>query len=92
MTETGGQETTMDDTREVETAVLSYLENHGVCTMEQLFRMRSNLTLNQVFFAVDRLSRQGKVILRHPAGFDYLVSSISSDAGNHVQAPSDRRH
>jgi hypothetical protein len=67
---------------QVETAVLRYLDERGSCTIEELFRALSRFTLNQVFFAIDRLSRDGRVSLRHPARFAYLVSVTGSGTHN----------
>jgi len=68
----------MIHTIEVETAVLKHLNQEGACTVEELFRSLPHLTVNQVFFAIDRLSREGRVRLRHPARFAYLISAVSS--------------
>jgi hypothetical protein len=63
----------MVDAYEVETAILRYLAEQGSRTSEELFRSLSHFTLNQVFFAIDRLSRDGE------SAFDILPSlTISS--------------
>lgn len=65
----------MDSTCEVEIAILQHVNTHGSTTVEQLFRALSRFTLNQVFFGIDRLSRQCTVSLRHPTRSTYLVSA-----------------
>jgi len=62
---------------EVEGAILDHLATHGSCSMEDLARKLSAYTLNRVFFAVDRLSRNGQLILRRPRPLEYCVSSIA---------------
>lgn len=44
------------------------------------YSVLSRFTLNQLFFAIDRLSREGKIILQQPTRFAYLVSSAASGA------------
>ena len=50
----------MVDAYEVETAILRYLAEQGSWASEELFRSLSRFTLNQVFFATDRLSGTGE--------------------------------
>ncbi len=69
---------------EVETAVLRHLDERASCTIEELFRAFSRFTVNQVFFAMDRLSRDGRVNLRHPDWFTYLVSATGSNSHNQM--------
>lgn len=80
----------MVDAYEVETAILRYLAEQGACTSEELFRSLSHFTLNQVFFAIDRLSRDGRVSLRHPTRCDYLVSAAGPGTHNEVSPLADR--
>ena len=75
---------------EVETAILRQLDECGSCTMEELVRALSHFTLNQVFFAIDRLSREGHVSLRHRTQFDYLVSARVSGTHNEVSPSADQ--
>lgn len=69
---------------EVETAIVQHLETHGSCMMEALVHSLPHFTFNRVFFTIDRLSREGKVSLRHPTWFTYLVSAVGS--GTRTQA------
>jgi hypothetical protein len=81
---------TMGYASEVEAAILRHVAEHGSCTSEELFRALSHFTLNQVFFAIDRLSRDGRVSLRHPTRCDYLVSAAVSGTCNEVSSSADR--
>ena len=74
----------------VEAAILRHLEEQGSSTMEELFRSLSRFTLNQVFFAIDRLSREGKVSLRHTTRFAYLVSAARFDTHTQSSPSADR--
>ncbi|MEW6542277.1 MAG: hypothetical protein AB1411_01555 [Nitrospirota bacterium] len=53
-----------------ETLVLEALPSGSVITMEQLSRQLPQLSWNEIFHAVDALSRQGVVLLRK-RGFEY---------------------
>lgn len=75
---------------EVETAIAQHLETQGACTMEALVHSLTHFTFNQVFFAIDRLSREGKVSLRHPSRFAYLVSGVSSGTRTQASLSADR--
>jgi hypothetical protein len=57
---------------EIEVAIFSILERQGSISLEELVRMLPAYTWNQVFLAVDRLSREGNLTLRHPGRFAYL--------------------
>jgi hypothetical protein len=75
---------------EVETAILRHLDEQKSCTIEELIRALSRFTFNQVFFAIDRLSRDGRISLRHPSPFNYLVSAADSGTCNQVSPSADR--
>ncbi|WP_447975449.1 hypothetical protein [Nitrospira sp. Kam-Ns4a] len=70
---------------EIELAVLHRLHGRGCATLDVLVQARPRFTGNEVFLAVDRLSREGKVILRHPTQFEYVVSAPS--AGDRASVP-----
>ncbi|MBI4003382.1 MAG: hypothetical protein HY348_16585 [Nitrospira defluvii] len=63
----------MDYNKDVETAVLQYLQQHWISPMEELFRNLPALTVNQMFLTVDRLSREGKVLLRYQNHSEYVI-------------------
>lgn len=58
---------------EVESAILRRLEMLGACKFDELSQVLPDYTWNQVFAAVDRLSRDGTVLLQRPARFEYVV-------------------
>jgi hypothetical protein len=53
--------------QKIEEAILETLVRLGPCSLDELERVLRPYSWNQVFAAVDRLSRQGLLILRHPA-------------------------
>lgn len=67
---------------EVETVIVQHLEKQESCTIEELVHSLPRFTFNQVFFTIDRLSREGKVSLRRPTRFTYLVSAAGSGTRN----------
>ena len=69
----------MSHIHEVETAVLYYLQRHRICPMEELFRNLPAFTVNQMFLTVDRLSREGKVLLRYQNRSEYVI--VRSEIG-----------
>ncbi|MBS0149657.1 MAG: hypothetical protein JSR31_01875 [Nitrospira sp.] len=58
----------------VESAIRAELINHGPCMFEALVQRLSPFSWNEVFAAVDQLSRDGRLVLRHTTRFDYEVS------------------
>jgi len=75
---------------EVETAIVQHLETQGSCTIEALAHTLSHFTFNQVFFTIDRLSREGRVSLRHPTRFTYLISAVGSGTRTQTSLSADR--
>ena len=57
---------------DVETAVWTYLQQCRICSMEELFRHVPAFTANQLFLTVDRLSREGRVVLRYRNRAEYV--------------------
>jgi hypothetical protein len=47
----------------VEDQVIDMLHRARACDLEEVTRQCTNLTWNQVFLAVDRLSRSGEIVL-----------------------------
>lgn len=47
----------------VEDQVIDVLQRTETCDLEEVTRQCTNLTWNQVFLAVDRLSRSGEIML-----------------------------
>ena len=58
----------------LESAIRQELARVGICTLEELNERLPYSSLNQVFSAVDRLSRAGTVTLQRPDSSDYILS------------------
>ncbi|MGC3976391.1 MAG: hypothetical protein QM771_18695 [Nitrospira sp.] len=63
--------TTLADT---EGLITRELTSRGACTLEALAQQLETCTWNQVFMAVDILSRRGTLVLRPLPQFQYMVS------------------
>ncbi len=64
----------MTDNRETVSLIVRHLEEHGPCALETLILKISSCTWNQVFAAIDELSREGTVTLQHFHRFEYRLS------------------
>ena len=60
-----------------EALILEILASTGPQTMEQAIAKLPDLGWNELFYAVDNLSRRGEIILRRQ-GFEYELTSASS--------------
>jgi len=69
----------------IEELITRELERRGTCTLELLVQRLQTCTWNQVFMAVDTLSRKGAIVLRPLPRFQYLVSLAQS--GSHAFQP-----
>lgn len=54
--------------------ILHELEHYGPCTIETLTSTLPHCSWNQLFMAIDTLSREGALLLRPQARSQYLVS------------------
>lgn len=54
--------------------ILHELEHHGPCTIETLTTSLPYCSWNQLFMAIDSLSREGALLLQLQARSQYLVS------------------
>jgi hypothetical protein len=63
--------------REIDQAILHDLTTHGTCQVEDMVERLAGFTWNQVFSAIDRLSRDGTLALQRPARFGYEISITS---------------
>ena len=63
---------------DVESVVWAYLQHCRICSMEELFRHVPGFTANQLFLTVDRLSREGKVVLRYRNRAEYVMVRTGS--------------
>lgn len=68
----------MIENSEIGTLITHELEQHGPCTLEALAYKLPTCSWNQVFMAVDALSRNGAIILQPQDRFHYLVSLAPS--------------
>ena len=58
----------------VESAIHQQLARVGSCSLDELTVQLSGYSWAQVFAAVDRMTREGSVALKHPGPFRYLLS------------------
>lgn len=58
----------------IESAIYQQLDRIGTCSLDELATLLPGYSWAQVFAAVDRLTREGTVILQHPAPSHYLLS------------------
>ena len=58
----------------IESAIRQELSQVGTCTLEELNERLPYYSWNQVFSAVDRLNREGTVILQRTDTFAYSLS------------------
>jgi hypothetical protein len=62
------------DASQIESVILHELKRLGACTFDELVRALPDYSWNQVFMAVDQLSRDGRLLLTRQGRFDYLIS------------------
>lgn len=65
------------DSRAINALILQELEQHGPCTLETLTTTLPFCSWNQLFMAIDTLSREGALLLQLQARSQYLVSLAS---------------
>ncbi|MEY4704692.1 MAG: hypothetical protein RL042_888 [Nitrospirota bacterium] len=58
----------------VEDLVIGILQKAQVCDLEDVTRQCTGFTWNQVFLAVDHLSRNGEILLRPTGRGTYMVT------------------
>lgn len=59
----------------IQSAIRTELIRQGPCTLQALLDRLPQFSWSEVFAVIDRLSRDGHLVLRHPARFDYEVSA-----------------
>ncbi len=69
----------------IEELITLELKRRGTCTLELLAQRLQTCTWNQVFMAVDTLSRRGTIVLRPLPRFQYQVSL--AQRGSHAFRP-----
>ena len=65
----------------VEDQVIDIVHRAHACDLEEITRQCPNLTWNQVFLAVDRLSRSGEIMLVHRGRGTYTVTFSHRQGG-----------
>lgn len=63
--------------QDIDQAIIQDLTAHGSCQVEDMVERLAGFTWNQVFSAIDRLSRDGTLALQRPARFGYEISITS---------------
>jgi len=58
----------------IESVIHQQLTRVGTCSLDELAALLPGYSWAQVFAAVDRLTREGTLALKHPAPFRYLLS------------------
>lgn len=64
----------MTSTSSIQSAIRTDLILKGPCTLQALLNRLPQYSWSEVFAAIDQLSREGSLVLRHPTRFDYEVS------------------
>ena len=64
----------MLQTDDLESAIHQELARVGTCSLDELAALLPGYSWAQVFAAVDRMTREGTVALKHPGQFRYLLS------------------
>lgn len=63
--------------QDIDQAIIHDLTAHGTCQVDDMVERLAGFTWNQVFSAIDRLSRDGTLALQRPARFGYEISITS---------------
>ena len=58
----------------VEVQVIDIVHRAGACDLEEITRQCANLTWNQVFLAIDSMSRRGEILLMPKGRGIYMVA------------------
>jgi uncharacterized protein (DUF433 family) len=62
-------------------------ERGGDCSMEEILTLCPELTWNQVFLAVDYLSRTGQIRVTLDSNRTYRVQAVPTDVSSTADAP-----
>jgi hypothetical protein len=71
------EEGSMMRTLDIDQAIIEELTYLGACQVEDMVERLTEFTWNQVFSAIDRLIRDGTLMLQRPAPFGYEISITS---------------
>lgn len=73
---TGERNSARLESMRVETNVLDILDQQGAKTLDQLEKELIHIESAQLLFAIDRLSRSGRIAIGPPNHGDYLVWAL----------------
>ena len=62
----------------IDNRILELLEDRGARSLDHLDKSLPDVGSARLLFAIDRLSREGKILIGPPRNGDYLVSVIPS--------------
>jgi len=65
----------------IESAIHQQLARAGTCSLDELAALLPGYSWAQVFAAVDRMTREGTVTVKHPGPFRYLLSLAPRQSG-----------
>jgi len=68
----------MERAATIQSTIRAELLQHGPCALQALLDRLPQFSWSEVFAIIDRLSREGSLVLRHPSRFDYEVSMAQS--------------
>jgi len=68
----------MERAATIQSTIRADLLRYGPCALQALLDRLPQFSWSEVFAAIDRLTRQGSLVLRHPSRFDYEVSIAQS--------------
>jgi hypothetical protein len=71
----------MDRSHHLEMAIYRHLYRMSECSFEDLLGLLPQYTWNEMFGTVDRLSREGRLTLRHPRRFGFVISTTEHTFG-----------
>jgi len=57
----------------IEEAIIEELQRSGPCCLDDVVTCLPNLSWGEVFLAVDRMSRDGRLLLRQLGGLTYQI-------------------
>ncbi|WP_173046628.1 hypothetical protein [Nitrospira sp. KM1] len=58
----------------IQSAIQSNLLEQGPCSLQVLLDRLPQFSWSEMFAAIDHLSREGNLVLRHPSQFEYELS------------------
>ncbi|MBX3335417.1 MAG: hypothetical protein KF876_14920 [Nitrospira sp.] len=69
----------------IEDAVIDILAQTGPCTIDEVAQSLPAHDWSEVFFAVDNMSRDGRLVFRRPSSSVYQLSLSESSQGNRTE-------